>query len=313
MKKTTLYATAGRMRSFCVFCLISLLLPVISSAQPARIIVIGLDGLSVDGYKTAKHPNIDKLLEKGVLSLTTRPVMPSVTLPNWTSHFTASGPEEHGVTNNTWTVSQHSLQPLQTDDSGYYPSIFKLAKDKVLNVKTAFYYNWPELINAFNKNYFDRLLFQQNDGFDSLYNDAFDFIKANRQFPELIFLYSVHTDHAGHTYKWMSPQYISAIEKADTAIGVLMDRLKSEKLFDDTHFLLITDHGGHATTGHGGTSMDEMQVPWAVTGPRIRNAGLVDFFNSNKNTAIVIAKLLGIRDRDLPICWTGQLPDGMLK
>ncbi|MET0463381.1 MAG: alkaline phosphatase family protein [Chitinophagaceae bacterium] len=137
-----------------------------------------------------------------------------------------------------WTVAQHSLQPLQTDDSGYYPSIFKLAKDKVLNVKTAFYYNWAELINAFNKNYFDRLLFQQSYGFDSLYNDAFDFIKANRKFPELIFLYNVHTDHAGHTYKWMSPQYISAIEKADTAIGVYIKCSQFEYLHRLTMTLL---------------------------------------------------------------------------
>lgn len=302
-----------RMRLFYMAALIFFLLPLKSSAQPVRIVIIGLDGLSVDGYKKAKHPNIDRLMEKGVLSLTTRPVMPSVTLPNWTSHLTGSGPEEHGVINNNWTISQHSLPPLQMDESGYYPSIFKIAKDRILDVKTAFYYNWPELINAFNRNYFDRILFQGGDRFDSLYDDAVDFIKVNKQFTELIFLYSVHTDHAGHTYNWMSPQYIAAIEKADTAIGLLTDRLRAEKLFEGTYFLLITDHGGSSATGHGGTSMDEMQVPWAIAGPRIRNTGLTDFFNSNQNTALVIAKILGIRDKDLPVCWTGQLPDGILK
>lgn len=46
-----------------------------------KVVIIGLDGFSAEGYKAAKHPNIDKLVADGVLSLTTRPVMPSVTLP----------------------------------------------------------------------------------------------------------------------------------------------------------------------------------------------------------------------------------------
>ncbi len=65
--------------------------------SPKRVVIIGLDGFSIDGFKTAKHPNIDKMVAAGVLSLTTRAVMPSVTLPNWTSHLTGSRPKEHGV------------------------------------------------------------------------------------------------------------------------------------------------------------------------------------------------------------------------
>ena len=65
-----------------------------------RIVLIGLDGISVEGYNTASHPNLDQLFGEGVVSLNTRNVMPSVTLPNWTSHLTGSGPEQHGVISN---------------------------------------------------------------------------------------------------------------------------------------------------------------------------------------------------------------------
>ncbi len=272
-----------------------------------RVVVIGLDGFSVDGFKTAKHPNLDKMIAAGVLSLTTRSVMPSVTLPNWTSHLAGSGPEEHGVTTNNWTVEQHPLNAIETDKNGYYPSIFKVLKENVPRVKTAFYYNWAELINSMNKNYIDEVSFEWKDRYDSNYQKAFDFIVQNRKDPTLVFLYSVHTDHAGHEHHWMSPQYISAIESADTAIGIFLDKLKSENLYDNTHFLLITDHGGNPKTGHGGVSMEEMQVPWVITGPQIKRLGLTGIYNSNKNTALAIAKVFGIKSEQLPKSWAGVL------
>ncbi|SHL35619.1 Type I phosphodiesterase / nucleotide pyrophosphatase [Chitinophaga jiangningensis] len=282
-----------------------------SHAQKAeRVLILGLDGFSTAGFKTAKHPHIDTLFSSGVLSITTRPVMPSVTLPNWTSHLTGSGPEEHGVTANDWTVSKHSLEPLAKDAAGYYPSVFQLLKENVRDVKTAFYYNWAELINAFNPQYLDEVSFEANDAYTDNYNKALAFMKANRKQPTLVFLYSVHTDHAGHKNEWMSAPYIQAIEAADSAIGNLLARMQAEGLDKGTHFLLITDHGGKGH-GHGGVSMDEMQVPWAITGPQIKQAGLVNIYNSNKNTSQVIAKIFGIKT--LPEFWTGVVPAGVFK
>lgn len=294
--------------------LLSAAVLLIALAGPAqkRVVLIGLDGFSAEGYNSIRHPNIDKLVSEGVLSTTTRPVMPSVTLPNWTSHLTGSGPEEHGVTGNDWTVARHPLEAIDKDAAGYYPSIFKVLKEKVPGVKTAFYYNWAELINSMNKQYIDEVSFQYNDRYDSNYAKAFDFIAANKNKPSLTFLYSVHTDHAGHGYGWMSPQYISAVEAADSAIGAFLNRLKAANLYKDTYFFLITDHGGKAK-GHGGTSMQEMQVPWAVTGPRIKKTGLSQLYNSNKNTSLVIAKIFGLREKDLPKSWTGTLPEGIFK
>lgn len=299
-------------------CLVALMISVsvpnvFAQRNSKRVVIIGLDGLSVDGFKTAKHPNLDKMIADGVLSLITRPVMPSVTLPNWTSHLTGSGPEEHGVTANNWTLENHPLKALETDKEGYYPSIFKVLKENVPNVKTAFYYNWAELINSMNKNYIDEVSFEWKDKYDSNYQKAFDFIVKNKEDPTLVFLYSVHTDHAGHDHNWMSPQYITAIEQADTAIGIFLDKLRAEKLYGNTHFMLITDHGGNPKTGHGGTSMDEMQVPWAITGPTIKNLGLVDIYNSNKNTALVIAKIFGVKEKKLPKSWIGFLPNTIFK
>jgi predicted AlkP superfamily pyrophosphatase or phosphodiesterase len=285
---------------------------VFAQRGPKRVVVIGLDGFSADGYRTAKHPNLDKMIGEGVLSLTTRPVMPSVTLPNWTSHLTGSGPEEHGVTSNNWTLQKQQLKAQETDKDGYYPSIFKVLKENVPGVKTAFYYNWADLINSMNRSYFDEASFEHKDRYDSNYTKAFNFIVENQNNPTLVFLYSVHTDHAGHQHGWMSPQYITALESADTAIGVFLDKLSAANLYKDTHFILITDHGG-IKKGHGSTSMEEMQVPWAITGPQIKRLGLTEMHNSNKNTALVIAKIFGIKEKQLPKSWTGKLNQQLFK
>ena len=278
--------------------------------KPTRVLILGLDGFSAEGFKVAKHPNLDKMIADGVLSLTTRPVMPSITLPNWTSHLTGSGPEEHGITSNDWTLEKHTLTPIDTDQDGYYPSIFKVLKDKIPGVKTAYYYNWKELINPINKKYLDEVSFEEDDQYQANYAKAYDFIVKNQKQPTLVFLYSVHTDHAGHGYGWMTPQYIKAIEDADVAIGKLLDQLKTAGLYKSTHLLLITDHGG-INKNHGGVSINEMQVPWAITGPQIKKRGLITEFNSNKNTALVLARIFGVKET--PGSWTGTIPKGIFK
>ncbi len=108
----------------------------------------------------------------------------------------------------------------------------------------------------------------------------------------------------------MSPEYIKAVEEADVAVGEMLEQLVKADLYKDTHILLITDHGG-INKGHGGVSMNEMQVPWLITGPMIKKQGVVNFPNSNKNTSNVLAKIFGIKT--LPTFWTGTIPNGIFK
>ena len=298
--------------SFLIFSFLIILFSSYSpkAKSPKHVLIFGIDGLSVEGLKQASTPNIDKLFSDGILSLNTRSVMPSVTLPNWTSHLTSGGPEQHGVTSNGWTLTEHELIPIETDSEGYYPSIFKILKDQTPEIKTAFYYNWGNLINSFNQKYLDEVSFEEDDQYSENYEKAFQFSKANQEVPSLIFLYTVHVDHAGHNKGWMSKDYIKAIEAADKAIGDLIKKMKSEDLFKDTNFILITDHGGKEN-GHGGLSMGEMEVPWAITGPNINKEQNFKTPNSNANTARVIADIFGVKE--LQPSAIGKTPKGIFK
>ena len=99
-------------------------MPISARPRAKRIVMIALDGISVPGFTTAHTPNLDNLLAQGALSLTTRVVMPSVTLPNWTSHLTGSGPEQHGVVDNGWQIDKKGFPAVEIDKEGYYPSVF---------------------------------------------------------------------------------------------------------------------------------------------------------------------------------------------
>lgn len=271
-----------------------------------RVVIIGLDGISVDGYKTAEHPNLDKLMADGVLSLTTRNVMPSVTLPNWTTHLTGSGPEQHGVLSNGWQKDKYKLPAIDVDENGYYPSIFKILKDDIPNVKTAFYYNWAELINPFNRIYLDEVSFEENDEYHKNYEKALNFIIKNQDNSMLVFLYSVHTDHAGHNHGWMSEEYIKSIEEVDVKIGEFVNKLKAENLYNETHFMFFTDHGGLPESGHGGLSPEELEVPWAITGPGIKKGEIMTEPNNSINTSKTISYLFNCNN--IPLSWIGEVP-----
>ncbi len=110
----------------------------VNAPASKRIVLISLDGICVDGFLKAKTPNLDVLMGEGALSLDTRVVMPSVTLPNWTSHLCGSGPEQHGVVDNSWEISKHVLPAIEKDSAGYYPSVFKVLKMAFPLAKTAF-------------------------------------------------------------------------------------------------------------------------------------------------------------------------------
>ena len=274
-----------------------------------RVLIIAFDGIRVDGLAQAHTPHIDSLIRTGAASMTTRDVMPSITLPNFSSILTGAGPEVHGIDNNKWTLDNIKLPAVETDADGYFPSVFKLLKDNVPHMKTAFYWNWKQLINPFNQKYIDRTLFGENDAYIPLYEDAFRFIKENHDIPTMTFLYTVHTDHAGHKHSWMSPEYIKAIEEGDEQVGILFDRLKKDGLYEDTHILFITDHGG-IRKGHGGFSKEEMIVPWVIKGPSIKENFTITEANNTVNTASTVLYLFGVEQ---PLCWTGEVPYTIFK
>jgi predicted AlkP superfamily pyrophosphatase or phosphodiesterase len=107
----------------------------------------------------------------------------------------------------------------------------------------------------------------------------------------------------------MSPKYIKSIEEADVEIGKFIEKMKEEGLYESTHFMFLSDHGG-INYGHGGMSENEMIVPWGITGPGIKKNYVLEEPNNTVNTASVILRLFKVEQ---PLSWTGEVPSSIFK
>lgn len=263
-----------------------------------RVILIGIDGMGIDGFQKAKTPNLDELVRSGALSLNTRAVMPTVSGPNWGSHLLGAGPEQHGITSNGWTSESNTVEATIKDKDGYFPSIFNLIREQMPKAKTCFYYDWDALSNFYNIEKIDQVEFSKS--YEQNFENAAPWIVENN--PVFSFIYIGHPDEVGHKYKWGSRQYIKALEDVDASLGKFFTALKEVNMFDDTHFIVVTDHGG-GPNGHGGLSMTEIEIPWIISGPGVIQDKMIIQPNDVFNTASTIAYLFDLKQ---PYAWTGR-------
>ena len=116
-----------------------------------HVILIGIDGVSAEGFQYANTPVLDNLIKQGAISIKTRGVMPTVSAPNWATILSGAGPEQHGVTSNEWSLVNLGFEPTAKDADGYFTSIFTLIRKQIPNAVTAMFYDWDWLGTYVNK------------------------------------------------------------------------------------------------------------------------------------------------------------------
>jgi hypothetical protein len=257
-------------------------------------VVIGIDGLSVDGVRNAKAAYLRGLMERGAWTLEARGVMPTLSSPNWESMITGSAPEQHGVTSNGILRKMIEFQPVCLDAEGKFPTIFEILRAQRPESRIAVFHDWEGFADLLEKNVPDVL--QHERGPEKTIDAAVKYWTENR--PNLMFVHLDNVDHAGHDAGWSSPEYYRAVEEADACVN----RLASVALAsDDTYVLVTSDHGGKGRN-HGKNSLEEIQIPWILAGPDVavgKIAGPVNTFD----TAATIAWLFGLTT---PECWIGR-------
>jgi len=283
---------------------LSLLLALILSggySQNAKhVVLIGLDGVSSEGFQYARTPVMDELIRNGSLSLITRSVIPSVSAPNWATILSGAGPEQHGVTSNEWSFSNEPFEPTVKDSEGYFTSIFTIIRKQAPKAITGMFYDWDWLGTFINPGCVTESKYVQ--GYRNVTPLAANFFKANK--PLFTFVYYSHPDEVGHQTGHGTQAYYQSITDVDSEIGILVAALKESGMYQSTCILVVSDHGG-INKGHGGESRVEMEVPWLINGPGIGKNRLLQNPNDQFNTAPTIARLLGLKQ---PMEWIGR-PD----
>ncbi len=272
----------------------------VSHAQPAgsgtlpHFVVIGVDGLSIDGIHNTHSAHLHALLEKAAWTLEARAVMPTLSSPNWESIITGAAPEQHGITSNGYLKEKVELKPVCVDAAGKFPTIFQILRDQRPGSRIAVFHDWEGFADLLEKSAPDVL--QHEGGPRKTTDAAVRYWNGNH--PELMFVHLDNVDHAGHEYGWGTREYYAAVEEADLYIGRLLEALLATP---DTFVLITSDHGGKGR-GHGGNTMGEIQIPWILDGPGVAQGKISAPINTF-DTAVTIAWVFGLTTPD---CWIGR-------
>ena len=266
-------------------------------APEARVIVIGVDGLSIDGVVTAGGPALRELMARGAWSLEARGVMPTLSSPNWMSMITASGPEQHGITSNGYLKRMQEIEPACRDAAGGFPNIFGALRAQRPSSRIAIFHDWLGFANLVERNVPDVMEHQR--GPERTAQAAIEYWKRYR--PQLLFIHLDNVDHAGHHSGWSSREYYRAVEEADRQIGAILDTLREAGALDSTFVLVTSDHGGKGHN-HGKNSLAEIQIPWILAGPGV-TPGKIAASVFTYDTGATLAWIFELQP---PACWIGR-------
>ncbi|WP_339652145.1 alkaline phosphatase family protein [uncultured Maribacter sp.] len=263
-----------------------------------HVIVIGFDGLSPDGLKKANTPTFDRLIKEGASTIHARSVLPSSSSPNWASMIMGAGPEQHGITSNAWNRDNLTLPAVTQSEQFIFPTIFQLVADQRDSSEIGAIYHWGGFGRLFEKDAVNYDINPMTEDETSVI--ASEYIKEKN--PDLTFIHFDHIDHAGHEYGHGTPAYYASVEKADSLLAELIESLRASGMAENTLVIISADHGG-VGKGHGGESLQEVEIPFILWGKGIKKNYNIKYPVYQYDNAATVAFAMDIRT---PHAWIGK-------
>ncbi len=221
--------------------------------RAARVLIITIDGLRADALYRVSMPVLAGLMQRGASSLSAQTVLPSATLIAHASIISASCLAKHAITWNDYRPElgeTHAVTLFDLVHAAGGLTVMVVGKEKLIQIV---HRGTPDVfayVAGHDRDVAARAVREMAQGFEAM----------------LVHLPVV--DGVGHTFGWMSPQQVSVIERADTAVGTLLEGLEVNGLSQSTLIILTADHGGHALT-HGSEAPEDTTVPWIMAGPGV--------------------------------------------
>jgi len=283
-----------------LFCA-AILLPAICQGKEPKtehVLVIGCDGFGAVAFTPSNTPVLHRLMREGAYTLRARGVLPTVSSPNWASMIMGAGPEQHGITSNDWQPNKFEIPPLVVGSGGIFPTIFGVLREQKHDAVIACIHDWDGFGRLVEPKAPDVL--ENVKGSAETANRAMEVIRMKK--PTFLFVHFDDVDHAGHNFGWKSAEYFQEAEKVDHLIGELLDVLRTTGLREHTTVIMTADHGGKGK-GHGEATIEELEIPWIVSGPAVKAGHEIKTPVNTYDLAPTIAWIFGLRP---PSCWIGQ-------
>ena len=270
------------------------------SQKIKHVIVLGIDGCSPNGIIQAPTPNIDSLVAHGSWTYEAKAQMPTVSSPNWASIIDGVPPKDHGIWSNSW-------QRKQIRDSVYCggrkgqvsPTIFKVLRESDKHAQICCIMEWWS---------FRRLVepgvcsIRQRTILEGVTDFRVPTV-INVRKPKFLFIHFNDVDETGHKYGHGTKEYYDAVARVDQSIGKIVKAVKHAHMLESTVFVIIADHGGIGK-GHGGSTPQEVNVPFIISGAGIKQNHHIKSYVNNYDLPVTIAKMLNAK---IPACWQGKV------
>ena len=263
-----------------------------------HVIVIGVDAMSPNGIINAETPNLDEMMANGAYTLNARGVLPTSSSTNWASMVSGAGPEQHGVTSNGWERDDQPFPPVLTGKEDIFPTIFGITREQRPDLEIGAIYTWTGFGRLIEKSVLNHDVTQDHD--DETLEKVTDYIKEKK--PGFLFVHFDDVDHAGHSLGHKTPHFYKAVAHVDQQIGAIVKATKEAGIFEETTFIVSADHGGIGF-GHGGETLDELEIPFILYGKGIKKGYLIKNKVYTYDNAATVAKLLGVEQ---PYAWIGK-------
>lgn len=265
-----------------------------------HVVLIGLDGWGAYSVPKANMPNVKSLMEKGSYTLESRSILPSSSAPNWAAMFMGVGPELHGYT--TWGSKTPEIPSRVTLKNGIFPTVFQVVRDARPDAEIGVFSEWlgiKYLIDTLSVNVYQNTT-DYNKYPTALCETAVKYIKEKK--PTLAAFCFDNPDHVGHQTGHDTPAYYEKLEELDGYVGQIIQAAKDAGIYEETIFIVTADHGG-INKGHGGKTLQEMQIPFIICGKGVKAGHKIGSSVMQFDTAATIAYILGAK---APQVWIGR-------
>jgi predicted AlkP superfamily pyrophosphatase or phosphodiesterase len=262
---------------------------VLSAPKLQHAIIITIDGCRPDKLLEASTPNIDEIVQDAAYSWTAQTVLPSRTPEAHASLFTGAPPEVHDFTSPKDEVEAETIFQV-FEEAGYKTALVDGKGGRIAGLEVDVSY----VKNDVNYRWLGAVQYQPGSedplGDIRVMETSIQIFVENR--PTLMFVLLPMVDVAGHIYGHRSEEYLQAIEKADQAIGMLVDSLKELEIYDDTLLVIVSDHGMTGTS-HGSRDSGDMTIPLIMRGPEVPVGDLGDVLITD--VAPTVTALFGLQ------------------
>ena len=244
--------------------------------QARHLVFVGFDGWGGKFVPKADMPTVKRMMEQGASSIYQYNIMPSNSRENWTALFSGTPPGKN--------------------NPGSVPTIFTIVNEKCKD-NSAFFYEWDWLNGIASDEITDKHTIHSNT--ESAKKIAAYITEKKPVFTAVVFN---EPDSVGHNKRWGSDLYYAKLAELDSFLAIIEQAVIDAGIYDDTVFVLSSDHGG-ALTGHGFNLVSHRRIPLVFYGSIIKEGFEIPAKRSICDIAPTMAVIL---DLDIPPEWIGQ-------